>query len=74
LPMPRGAKPLYVGEQGEVLHLWALVDPEAPREPWEFCVSGTGHEWPPGFVYLGTVQMAYGLVWHVGHERRKVYR
>lgn len=74
LRLPRGAKLLHVGAQGGQLKLWALVDPNAPREPLEVCIAGTGHEWPDGFRHLGTVEVSYGLVWHVGVEPRKVHR
>lgn len=74
LRLPRGATPLTVGAQGGQLKLWALVDPEKPPEPVEVCIVGTGHEWPPGFRHLGTVEVTYGLVWHVGVEPRKTLR
>ena len=74
LRLPRGAKVVHVGAQGGALKLWAMVDPDKPREPVEFCVAGTGHDWPAGFRHLGTVEVTYGLVWHVGIEPRKVYR
>lgn len=72
--LPRGAKPLYVGEQDGALLLWAMVDPEQPRVPLEICIAGTGREWPAGFSHFATVQMLDGYVWHIGIERRKVYR
>lgn len=74
LRLPRDAKLLHVGAQSGHLKLWALVDPEMPREPVEVCVVGTGHEWPDGFRHLGTVEVTYRQVWHVGVEPRKVQR
>jgi len=74
LRLPRGATLLHVGEQSGQLKLWALVNPEAPREPIEVCIAGTGHDWPAGFRHFATVEASYGLVWHVGVEPRKVYR
>lgn len=74
LRLPRGFTLLHVGEQGGQLKLWALVDPEKPPESVDICIAGTGHDWPAGFRHLGTVEVSYGLVWHVGVEPRKVYR
>ena len=66
-PMPRGAKVLCVQAQHDVPCIWALVDPDAPVEPREFRIIGTGHpitdELGP---YVGTFQlMGGGLVFHV---------
>jgi hypothetical protein len=45
--MPRGAEALSVGLQDGQPYLWALVDPEAPKEWRTFAVAGTGHALPP---------------------------
>lgn len=44
LELPVGAKILKVAQQGEGVFLWALVDPEAPRDYVHLRVAGTGHE------------------------------
>lgn len=77
IPMPAGAKILTVHAQtiaGQyssaacaVPMLWALVDPEAPRQPRRFRVVATGQ--PLTFEtdrYIGTFQFEdLGLVFHV---------
>lgn len=72
--LPRRAELVHADHQGDALVVWAIVDPELPREPLEICIRGTGHPWPAGFVHFRTVPMPNGLVWHVGVEPRKVYR
>jgi hypothetical protein len=67
LHMPAGAKVLTVQMQGDQPQLWALVDPEQPKEWRTFEIHGTGHPMPtnPG-EYVATFQMHGGaLVWHV---------
>lgn len=68
--MPAGAKVLSVGDQCGTLCLWALVDPEAPKEMRHFIIHGTGHPVLPTpfgeLVHLGTVvQFGGDFVWHV---------
>jgi len=64
--MPRGAKILTVQMQGFSPYLWAVVDITQPTEERWIATRGTGHmfEGDPG-VYLGTVQLHNGLVFHV---------
>jgi hypothetical protein len=65
--MPRGAIPLSVGNQDEMLTVWALVDPKRDSVTHEFRVAGTGHSGlSPKRVFLGTAQFRGGaLVLHV---------
>jgi hypothetical protein len=67
--MPVGARVLDAQPQGDVLQLWALVDPEAPRTWRDFYVVGTGHELPETAVewkHISTVQFKGGrLIVHV---------
>ena len=75
LQMQSGAQVLSIGpsEMPDVIWLWAEVDPEAEPETREFVVAGTGHPLPRdrgGFI--GTVQAAHGLVWHVWYASREV--
>ena len=54
--------------QGEVLCLWALVDPESPYvSARQIMVIGTGSPVEStSLVYISTVQMSGGaLVWHI---------
>lgn len=64
--MPIGARILSVGNQEDVLTLWARVDPKAKLVPTTIAIYGTGN--PIGTpesdeVHIGTVQMG-PLVWH----------
>ncbi len=63
--MPAGGRVLTVAAQGDVMVLWAIVDPGAPFVERAFEVRGTGH--PLGEVgeYVGTALLVSGLVFHV---------
>lgn len=66
IEMPTGARVLAVQSQHEMPTLWALVDPEAPKERRCFIALGTGREVESeieGFKYIGTTQIG-SLVWH----------
>ena len=67
ITMPRAARPLSVGMQGQDLYVWALVDPEAPIAEHMFAVRGTGHPITPEVEqgdFVGTVFDGPD-VWHV---------
>ena len=67
--LPGQPKLLHVGEQHNGLVVWAEVEPEGSVRPHHFAVRGTGHPLSGREgVYLGTVQMKSGLVWHVYHR------
>ncbi len=65
IDMPIGAECLYVQSQDDRGCLWAIVDPNAPKEVRRFIVVGTGHHVPFGCVYLGTFQSHVFFVWHL---------
>ena len=66
LIMPAGAKVLTVAAQGERVCIWALCDPDAPKENRDFTILGTGFSAPPdASAYLGTAHTTDGFVWHV---------
>ena len=72
ITMPRAAKILTVAAQYDELQMWALVDPDAPREDRVFFVLGTGQNLPEKISasfwdrYIGTCQLMDGaLVVHV---------
>lgn len=69
--MPRGARILSAQSQYEIVAVWALVDPEAPREKRRFRIVGTGHAITDDVGdFVGTVQQAGGqLVWHIFVQR-----
>lgn len=71
LQMPVGAKILTVQIQNEMPQLWALCNPEAPKETRAFGIYGTGNPMPndPGH-YIATFQINSGmLVFHVFETR-----
>jgi hypothetical protein len=70
--MPSGAEILSVQQQHGDLQLWAMVDPDLPKQMRVFEIFGTGTTMPDlsseGRVrrHLATVQTCQGmLVWHV---------
>ena len=70
--MPVGAEVLSVQMQGNVLCLWAVVNPDAERIIRTFEIFGTGHPMPDVLkeglarLHIDTVQARGGsLVWHV---------
>lgn len=68
--MPKGAKLLHVGKQGEEMFVWFMCDPKAETEMRAFEVCGTGHDIPADFTYVGTVVTYEGtLVWHIFADR-----
>lgn len=69
LLIPADAPILSVGQQGNELRMWALVDPAEELVKRSFYIAGTGHPIPDNVaargVFLGTVQTHDGLVWHI---------
>lgn len=73
--MPVGAEVLSLEWQHDDLCMWALVNPDAPKEQRHFVVVGTGHEYTsPNHQgaaltregYVGMFQYAGGdLIFHV---------
>lgn len=68
--MPKGAEILTAQTQGELICIWALVDPLSEKEDRYFEVFGTGENIPYDMgierKHIGTVQFANGLlIWHV---------
>lgn len=71
LLLPIGAKFLSVQFQGELLCLWALVDPEERNYQQTIRIIGTGHPITDSeyLQFIGTVQQFDGqLVWHIFSE------
>lgn len=68
--MPAGAKVLpHPPSRWDVdgVEIWAEVDPDAPLEPREFRIVGTGHPIPDDCGrFVGTVWTHAGrYVWHI---------
>lgn len=76
LELPLTAKVVAVGNQFEVLCLWALVDPTLPVSPYQIRVFATGGEISQvhgGLTFYGTVSTAQGnFIWHVFGTAPKV--
>lgn len=65
--MPYGAEILSVGMQRDKFCLWAIVDPERPKESRRIMLRGTGHNMPDFTIppkFLGTVFQGI-YVWHL---------
>lgn len=73
--MPANARVLSCAEQGGVLTLWALVDPEAPPKARRVFVRGTGDPVEGACAeacFIATVVTCGGrLVWHVFVEEEE---
>lgn len=64
LDMPADAIVRKFDTQGEVLRLWAEVDPTAIMQPVQFVIVGTGRVFDAdGLEYVGTAQQG-PYVWH----------
>lgn len=68
--MPRNARIVHVGMQGDVICLWALVNENAEKDRRVFRPFGTGHGIPTirgSYEYVGTV-FDGPFVWHIMEE------
>lgn len=72
IDMPGGARILSAGEQDGELCVWALCDPDAPKESRYIAAINTGQRMPPpAGEFVATVRMmGSGTVWHVFEGRR----
>jgi len=63
--MPEGAEIISVAVQGELVCLWAIVNPARPAEYRGIQIVGTGNPIPANLQrFIGTVQIP-PFVWHV---------
>jgi len=76
--MPKSAKIISCGAQGDDLYLWAEIlveqsaDAEKDLSERKFDVLMTGPMYPVRpWTFIGTVQMQSGLVFHI-YERHKL--
>lgn len=77
IPLPMWNKKLCAQFQGDILCLWAIVDPTSPMQEERIWIFGTGQPIPVDFFtsarqYFGTVQRD-GLVWHVFGEAETAF-
>lgn len=73
LDLPIGAQLLCVQLQNNRPMVWALVDPEALKEPVEFTIFGTGHPISDEFLLHNdyVVSFQHGIfVWHLFKEKK----
>lgn len=64
--LPRGAQVLSAGVQGDEIVVWILCDPSAPSVPRLLGTCRTGGALPVDLdLFIGTVRMDNGLVFHV---------
>lgn len=65
--MPLGSRVISVSNQQNDLVIWALVTPNKLLTTKTFRIAGTGHdlEEDEEMVFIGTVQMPVGFVWHI---------
>lgn len=69
--IPKNGQLLSVQFQGAILCLWVLVDPNAPEQPREIEVIGTGNPIDNSNRYhIDTVQDG-SLVWHIFERESK---
>ena len=59
----RGAKPIHLEKQGDVITLWAEVNTSEPLADYQWHFVGTGLPIPDEWQHLGTIQTG-GFVWH----------
>ena len=73
LSWPEFSRPLFVGNQGGTLTLWAMVNPGMEQESVTVSIVGTGHPVDDSDgAYVGSA-IVDPYVWHVfvrGAERR----
>ena len=69
LTIPRGAQFLSVVEQDGTPMLYALIDSDSPKKPYEVFLRGTDNPIDEAYLrfcdFLGTVKMPDGFVWHI---------
>ena len=66
--LPKGAQVLSVGTQDELIHMWAIVDPDAARIEKNFHIVSTGEpcEHVRGMKFCGMAMMHGGsLIFHI---------
>lgn len=67
IQMPTGSTVLRVAMHDERPHLWALVDPNQPKERRGFIVRATGAWVEDDYIYIGTYIEVSGELEFVRH-------
>lgn len=66
IDLPIGARVVLAGMQHGVVTLWAVVNPDAPRERREFLLRGTGHALPTNAHHVYSFMQDGGaFIWHL---------
>lgn len=69
---PTGGRPVSFQLQLGRYVVWMEVNEQNHDAQYEWGVYGTGHQIPPDSgEYVGTVQAAYSLVWHLYMKESK---
>ncbi len=63
--LPRDAKVLFIGAQGEDVFLWAQLDNTKPVLNRAFCSYATGQALPDYGEYIGSAITSHMDVWHI---------
>lgn len=71
LELPRGAEILSAGTQGQLITIWAVVDPDAPLHSRPIHIYGTGEliKERETLRYINSVFMGQ-FVWHLFEPER----
>ena len=64
IKMPLEMEPLHIGLQDGEIFLWANVNLDSPTVKRTFHCVNTGTQPPEAKLYLGTVVLKIGYVWH----------
>lgn len=67
IELPFNSQILSFGHQENDMFIWAIVNTAHSKKQEVFNLTGTGHELPDG-LYIGTVQLPNGLVFHLFQE------
>lgn len=69
IKMPRAAIVRYVGTDSDgMMSLWAEVDTDNDLVTRLFHILGTGHPFPPYWLYVGSFMHLNVFMWHVYEE------
>jgi len=77
LSLPKGARIVHCGYQKKYAHspdpfynlcFWASVDTTKPLVERKFYIVATGEEYSETLLYVGTIVIDNGTVWHIMEE------
>lgn len=56
---------LVLSPTPDMVVMWVRLDPDAPRVPRQFQITGTGQLTNDSWSYVGSCAAALGLMWHL---------